>query len=102
MIRLLLVVAGIVVSAPEVASAQSSKAVSCTCYCGRVLSPPCSDSACKQACGWSGGGGPAISVPTYDPLPDLTRSFTAMLDQLGRYSEAARRARGIAGRAQRR
>jgi hypothetical protein len=97
MIRLLLVVAGIVVSAPEVASAQSSKAVSCTCYCGRVLSPPCSDSACKQACGWSGGGGPAISVPTYDPLPDLTRSFTAMLDQLGRYSEAARRARGLPG-----
>jgi hypothetical protein len=95
MIRFLLVVAAVLVSVPEIAFAQGGKAVSCTCYCGRVLSPPCSDNACKQACGWSGGGSPAVSVPTYDPLPDLTRNFTAMLDQLSRYSDAARRARGL-------
>ncbi|MBX9776702.1 MAG: hypothetical protein K2Y71_20175 [Xanthobacteraceae bacterium] len=98
MIRLLLVVAGIVVSAPEVVFAQSvpSKAVSCLCSCGIRLTAPCGDNDCKRVCGWSGGGGgPPVSVPTYDPLPDLTRSFTAMLDQLARYSDAARRARGL-------
>jgi len=28
----------------------------CGCYCGKVLPPPCSDEACKQACGWQEGG----------------------------------------------
>ena len=26
----------------------------CGCYCGKVIRPPCSDNACKQACGWKG------------------------------------------------
>jgi hypothetical protein len=95
MVRLLLVVAAVLVSAPEIAFAQG-KAWSCTCYCGIRLAAPCGDNDCKRACGWSGGGGgPPVSVPPHNPLPDLTRSFTAMLDQLAHYSDAARRARGL-------
>jgi hypothetical protein len=30
--------------------------VSCGCYCGKMINPPCSDDACKRACGWTGGG----------------------------------------------
>ncbi len=29
---------------------------SCRCYCGKVLRPPCSDSACKAACGYQAPG----------------------------------------------
>ena len=43
------------------ASAQG-RAVSCGCYCGVVLSPPCSDDACKAACGY-GGGSSGYSEP---------------------------------------
>lgn len=43
------------------ASAQG-RAVSCGCYCGVVLSPPCSDDACKTACGY-GGGSSGYSEP---------------------------------------
>lgn len=35
----------------------SQKVVGCGCYCGKVISPPCSESACKSACGWSSGSG---------------------------------------------
>ncbi len=27
----------------------------CACYCGVMLYPPCSEAACKSACGWRGG-----------------------------------------------
>ena len=27
----------------------------CGCYCMKMLPPPCSDDACKQACGWTSG-----------------------------------------------
>lgn len=42
------------VFANGLASAQSvpGKAVSCGCYCGINIAPPCSDEACKRACGW--------------------------------------------------
>jgi len=33
----------------------------CGCYCGVVLRPPCSDAACKHACGWT--------APTPDGAP---------------------------------
>lgn len=35
------------------ASAQDGRAVSCGCYCGVSLPPPCSDNACISACGGS-------------------------------------------------
>lgn len=43
---------------PAPAAAQG-RAVSCGCYCGVVLSPPCSDDACKSACGYGGGSNAA-------------------------------------------
>lgn len=51
------------VSSPAAAQGQ---AVSCGCYCGKVLSPPCSDDACKSACGWNGG-----SVSSYNGEPPM-------------------------------
>jgi len=37
--------------------------VSCVCYCGISLRPPCGDESCKRACGWKApspsGGSPA-------------------------------------------
>ena len=96
MIRSLLFAVVLLLSSAEGALAQAGP-VSCTCYCGKVLRPPCSDNACKQACGWRGPGGNSSGpapVP-YDPLPDLTRNYNAALDQLIRYSDAARRARGL-------
>jgi hypothetical protein len=45
-----------------------AEAALCKCYCGARTSPPCSDNACKRACGWqepsSSGGG--SSAPAYD------------------------------------
>jgi len=37
----------------------------CGCYCGIYLPAPCSDNACKQACGWKGGTS-APAAPAYD------------------------------------
>ncbi len=37
----------------------------CGCYCGKVLPPPCSDDACKRACGWQEPS-PQPSYPSYD------------------------------------
>jgi hypothetical protein len=38
----------------------------CGCYCGKVIPPPCSDDACKQACGWSGSAGGSSSGSGYN------------------------------------
>ncbi len=46
--------------------AGAQQVAACGCYCGKVIRPPCSDNACKQACGWrapSTGG----NQPSYDP-----------------------------------
>ena len=42
----------------------------CGCYCGKVLPPPCSDEACKSACGWQGssGGGGGYSGPSQEEI----------------------------------
>jgi hypothetical protein len=40
-----------------VAPALAQGAVLCGCYCGITISPPCSEQACKAACGYSEGGG---------------------------------------------
>ena len=44
----------------------------CGCYCGKVLPPPCSDDACKRACGWQGPSTPS-SEPVYDYEAELQR-----------------------------
>ncbi|MFY9314105.1 MAG: hypothetical protein WAO95_00940 [Burkholderiales bacterium] len=42
----------------------------CGCYCGKWLPAPCSDAACKQACGWQAPSGsspaPGSSGPSID------------------------------------
>lgn len=38
----------------------------CGCYCGIYLPAPCSDDACKQACGWRGGTSSSPAAPAYD------------------------------------
>ena len=39
----------------------------CGCYCGKVLPPPCSDDACKRACGWQEpSSGASQTGPSYD------------------------------------
>jgi hypothetical protein len=50
----------------------------CGCYCGIYLPAPCSDDACKRACGWkgpTGGGGP--SYPAYDAEAERQRQIEA-------------------------
>jgi hypothetical protein len=37
----------------------------CGCYCGKVLPPPCSDDACKRACGYQEPSAPS-SEPSHD------------------------------------
>jgi hypothetical protein len=37
--------------------ALAQSAVLCGCYCGITISPPCSEQACKAACGWRSGDG---------------------------------------------
>src|SRR5690606_25048775 len=36
-------------------SARAQSPVACVCYCGITISPPCSEQACKNACGWRSG-----------------------------------------------
>jgi hypothetical protein len=46
----------------------------CGCYCGIYLPAPCSDDACKRACGWKApSGGAAPSYPTYDAEAERQR-----------------------------
>ena len=40
----------------------SAGTAGCGCYCGKTLPPPCSDEACKTACGWTA---PAV-IPAAD------------------------------------
>jgi hypothetical protein len=49
------------------AAAQRERVAGCGCYCGKVLPPPCSDDACKRACGWrEPSSGPSTTQPSYD------------------------------------
>jgi hypothetical protein len=49
--------------------------VACGCYCGAVLPPPCSDAACKRACGWTEPrqSPPPSTEPPYDPVAERHR-----------------------------
>lgn len=51
--------------APLRAGAQGGRAVSCGCWCGKTLPPPCSDSACIEACG--DGGATYATTGTSEP-----------------------------------
>jgi hypothetical protein len=58
----------------------AGKAVSCGCYCGVMIPPPCSDEACKKACGWrggSGGGSPAATSPA-DAATGMMQQFNQL------------------------
>lgn len=77
------------VFSPRSASAQG-RAVSCGCYCGKVLPPPCSDDACKSACGWGGGsansyGGepPMAGVPWGGWTKQISRNVGRNYDNCG-------------------
>lgn len=66
-------------------AAQAQRPVSCGCYCGVVLSPPCSDAACKRACGARGGEREFV-LPPPDPLAEHAAAYRQLLDTFGRYS----------------
>lgn len=46
----------ILLSAAWAAPLSAQSTVSCGCYCGVMVPPPCTDDACKKACGYSGSG----------------------------------------------
>ncbi|MEQ1921270.1 MAG: hypothetical protein ABL952_02065 [Pyrinomonadaceae bacterium] len=51
--KAILLVTALALAFVSTAAAQiPGRASSCTCYCGKVVAPPCSDQACKNACGW--------------------------------------------------
>lgn len=49
----------------------------CGCYCGAVLPPPCSDDACKRACGWSEPSPP----PAYDPVAERHKEAETLFNE---------------------
>ncbi|GEM_PF-5951089 len=74
----------VLVLASTTAAQVPGRAVSCTCYCGKVLAPPCSDQACKNACGWrdpnqspAPNSQPTPSGPTQEELDRQAREREA-------------------------
>jgi hypothetical protein len=61
-LKLFVIVSIIIIALPNLSFAGGP----CGCYCGIYLPAPCSDDACKQACGWRGGGTSAPAAPAYD------------------------------------
>ena len=67
--------------APLDSQAQSSRSRPCGCYCNVWLPAPCSDNACKAACGYvaphQGGTGssPQQSGGPITPIPDYEASL---------------------------
>ncbi len=53
----------------------------CGCYCGAVLPPPCSDDACKRACGWSEPAPPPPPQDTYDPVAERHKEAESLFNQ---------------------
>ncbi len=111
----------LLLAAPARTLAQQT--VGCGCYCGKVLAPPCSDDACKSACGWQGsssssgssaaGGaaynlgyqlGSAIGRALFAPRPpESPEARAARLEREARArEEAARRAQAAREEAERR
>jgi hypothetical protein len=44
----------LLITVPHYSLGMQGETARCGCYCGALLSPPCSDEACKRACGWKG------------------------------------------------
>ena len=66
----------------------------CGCYCGKVIRPPCSDDACKQACGWQEPAQTqSYSQPAYDYQAEQQREEEAERErQAERKAQAEREA----------
>jgi hypothetical protein len=60
LLTILLGLAAAMFSSPAMAQSVAK----CGCYCGKVLDPPCSENACKQACGYRAPGGSASAQPS--------------------------------------
>ena len=43
------------IALPGLSLAVEGEVSGCGCYCGAVIPPPCSEEACKSACGWQSG-----------------------------------------------
>ena len=56
-VAVILVLAATMLLGAAASRALGQGAVLCGCYCGIMISPPCSEQACKAACGYSEGGG---------------------------------------------
>jgi hypothetical protein len=70
LVAALLGLAGVVLSSPAAAQ--------CGCYCGKWLPPPCSDDACKRACGWRAPSpAPSTAQPSNNNEADRQRQQEA-------------------------
>ncbi len=65
-------------------------AVGCGCYCGKMVPPPCSEAACKTACGWPGGSSSSSSASSTLMQQAFTNFFSSLLQS---NAEAAERRR---------
>lgn len=76
-----LLLAGLL-GAPRPAAAQVE--VGCTCWCGKQLNPPCSEYACRSACGEGGSsGGYTYGQPVNIAWGGMTRRFLDSIEQCG-------------------
>lgn len=71
----------------------------CGCYCNLWIPAPCSDNACKAACGWqppsSGGPGSSFGLPA-NPVLQWHGPYTNALTRLAQYSANARQYQSMA------
>lgn len=72
--------------------ARTQQIAACGCYCGKVIRPPCSDNACKLACGWrapsSGGSQPNYDANAAAAAAEAERERQAEADRQRRQQEA--------------
>jgi hypothetical protein len=71
-LKLFVIVSIVIIALPNLSFAGGP----CGCYCGIYLPAPCSDDACKQACGWKGGTS-APAAPAYDYEAERQRLWEA-------------------------
>lgn len=81
--------AAITPASAQVPPVGPSGPVKCMCYCGVYLDPPCSESACKTACGYKGrapettGQAPSQSLsPSSDRKPVAPALFGRRVAEL--------------------
>ena len=81
-----ILIATLLLLTPVFSLAQEGRPVSCQCYCGISLAPPCSDSACINACGGRPerpGRRPPGRDPDPEPAPDPRLVEAVRQDELG-------------------